>query len=373
MISDMVKIQLKRHKLRTGLTILGVVIGILLITTLASFSEGMRVSINENIGVIEGKIYIVKEGTSITSFGSASSAAGSQLDESLVDDISQVSGVRRVVPFLITSTPEGMVAGFPPDALDILDYDVGFDSGGMYESGTNEMALGPIAADRLGVVVGDVVRIQGKDMEVVGISESLGNPEDDNSLWTSVENAQEIGNLEGKVTLMIVEPYVLDDTELLARQISEDFDDIDAVSDKEAVREIQELISQINVMIYSVGGIASVIAAIVIMNVMFMSVSERTREIGTMKALGATNFQIISEVVGESIFIAFIGGLIGIGLSFIGVYYLNQAIGTPGFARITVRLFVQSLSFAVLLGLVGGILPARKAAKMDPIVALRYE
>ena len=373
MISDMVKTQLKRHKLRTALTMLGIVIGILLITTLASFSEGMRVSINENIGVIEGKIYVVKEGASITSFGSAGSVAGSQLDESLVDDISQVSGVKRVVPFLITSTPEGMVAGFPPDAMDILDYDVGFDSGGMYESGTNEIALGPIAAERLGAVVGDVVRIRGRDMEVVGISESLGNPEDDNSLWTSVENAQEIGGLEGKVTVMIVEPYVLDDTESLAEQISEYFDDVSAVSDKEAVREIQELIGQINVMIYSLGGIASIIAAIVIMNVMFMSVSERTREIGTLKAIGATDFQIISEVIAESVFIAFMGGLIGIGISYGAVYYLNMLLGTPGFARITLRLFVQSVSFALLLGLIGGALPARKAAKLDPITALRYE
>ena len=370
MIIDMVKTQLRRHKLRTALTILGVVIGILLITTLASFSEGMRVNIEENIGLIEGKIYVMPEGADFATILSGSIA---DIDESLVDEVAAMDKVKRVTPMVMILTPEGWLAGFDPDFLDLLGYDLGFEAGGIFEEGTNEVVIGPVVAEKQGLVVGDILTIRNKPFEVVGIFESVGNPQDDESIWTSIENVQDVGNLKDKIQFMYVEPYQLEDSEPLAEEINEEFDDIEAWSDKDIVRETMALLGQIDMMIYSLGGISSIVAAIVIMNVMFMSVSERTREIGTMKAIGASSFQIISEVIGESVFIAVMGGLIGIGISYGAVYYLNMLLGTPGFARITLGLFIRSMSFAVVLGLIGGLLPARKAAKLSPIEALRYE
>ena len=155
-------------------------------------------------------------------------------------------------------------------------------------------------------------------------------------------------------------------------------DDLRAISEKDAQRFAAQFLNQMNVLIYSIGAIAAIISSIVIMNVMFMSVRERTREIGTMKAIGATDRQILGAVMGEAVSIALIGGLIGIGLSFLAIQAINAVIAVSagvvgGLAMITPRLFIGAILFASLLGVVGGALPARKAAKIDPIEALRYE
>jgi putative ABC transport system permease protein len=314
-----------------------------------------------------GTITVVEdiEGASLMNF------LVSEIDESVVDDLLAYSEVERVAPMIVGNTPAGGIAGFNADDMDMFDYDFKFSSGGWYEEGENEIALGAAIADLNDYAVGDVLEIRSRKYEVVGIAEEIGTA-DDYYIFTSVEVAQEVLGKEDKLTMAMVTSDNPDDVEVLARQIEKEIDGVRAFTEKELLRTAEELMGQINVMIYSVGGIASIIAAIVIMNVMFMSVRERTREIGALRAIGATDKQILLEISGEAVVIALIGGLIGLGLSFGSVFALNYMLGTT-LARITPRLVGTVLSFAFLLGLVGGILPARRAAKLDPIVALRYE
>jgi len=125
-------------------------------------------------------------------------------------------------------------------------------------------------------------------------------------------------------------------------------------------------------MTFVLGSIAAVIAGIGIMNVMFMSVRERRKEIGTMKALGATTHEILAQVILEAIIITLVGEAIGLLLSLGAVSALNS-MSSQVSAAITPSLLVSVTVFALVLGIGSGVLPAREAARMQPAVVLRYE
>jgi len=369
MFIELIKTQLKSHKLRTILTIAGVVIGVFLITSMVALSESVSVSVEEGMGFMSGKIYILEAG------GDASimNMMGSEFDESLVTSIEDFDGIDRVAPMIYGQATLGLLTGMDWEYWDMFEgFGIGFQYGGPYADGANEIVVGSLVYETQGYTTGDIIRIRDKPYEVVGVFKSFGNPGDDSSYFTSLDTAQDVLGKEGKIMAMLAEPYDPDNAEEIAEAIEEEYDEIIALVDKDLQRTIEELMGQIRAMTIALGGIASIISAIVIMNVMFMNVRERTKEIGTMKAVGATDRQVLLMIIGEAMFIALIGGVIGLALSFITVQVVNAAIGSR-LAVVTLRLALQSLAFAAFLGVVGGALPARKAAELEPVVALRYE
>jgi putative ABC transport system permease protein len=368
MIIDMIKTELKRHKLRTALTITGIVIGIFLIVTMASFTEGINVTLNSQLDLISGLVTVAEDDISFQTM------VESRVDESLIEEFKQISGVEMVGAFAFGAVQGIYAAGMDlEEARDLIpQVEIGLEEGREFEPGTNEVTIGIDLAEIGDYTIGDTISVRQEKYEVVGIWKRFGSPEDDASMTMDYEGAQDLLGMQDEVTIIMIKPYDIEDAPRIAKQINQDYDDIIAFTAKDAQREASELIGQINIMIYSIGGIAALIAAIVIMNVMFMSVRERTNEIGTMKAVGATDKQILLEIMGEAVTISVIGGFFGILLSFGAVVALNSALS--GFtAMITPRLAIGAISFATVLGIVGGVLPARTAAKIDPIAALRYE
>lgn len=370
MIIEMVNAEVRRHKLRTALTIGGVIIGIFLVTTMISFSEGLRVSLNEQLGFVSGLITVVQKGTNFQTM------MNSEFDIEIADRISEFDGVEKSVPVIFFAVKGIPIMGVNLEGTeDIFPISsIGLESGrGHRDNSLDEVSVGYALAKREDYAVGDEIELRGRRYVVVGIWKETGSIEDDNGIAMSIEAAKDLWGREGKVSMVFIKPYELSESEDIAENINREFeDDVEAYTDKDIQREAADFMRQISLMTYAVGGIAAIISGIVIMNVMFMSVRERRRQIGTMKAIGATDFHILLEILGESIFISMIGGTIGLLFSACAIYLINMAAGYD-IAKLTFRLILTSLSFALILGTLGGILPARQAAKINPIEALRYE
>jgi len=363
---DVVLGQLKRHKVRTGLTILGIAIGILLVTTLSSFSEGISVTVNTQLTLLSGKVTVTSEGIGFAGF------QASELDEELIGEFEQLDGVDRVGPLIAGNVPGvGDVFAINIADLDMFDLRPEMTEGRFFEDGEDEVVIGIAYADRTGLKVADEIEIRGKRYEIVGEMVETGT-EEDRGVLTSIGPAQEMLKKEGKVTIIIIKPSDVSDVEDIAREINENYEDVQAVTDKDAAASAAEFTGQLSFLTFAVGSIAAIIAGLGIANVMFMSVRERRKEIGTMKALGASTREVLSQVLMEAVVITLIGEAIGLLLSFGIVAGLNEFMG-GGTAKITLSLVINVTIFALSLAIISGLLPAREASRLQPAVVLRYE
>jgi putative ABC transport system permease protein len=170
---------------------------------------------------------------------------------------------------------------------------------------------------------------------------------------------------------------------LLSRHETENTRDFTITSAQQIQTTISSVMGTLNLFLTGIAAISLLVGAIGIANTMFMSVMERTRQIGTLKALGSTNFEIMKLFLLESAMIGFMGGLIGVFLGFIAAGTISElgvrltGIGGRGggssIAVITPDLVLFSIGFSVFIGAISGLIPARRAASLQPIEALRYE
>jgi putative ABC transport system permease protein len=171
---------------------------------------------------------------------------------------------------------------------------------------------------------------------------------------------------------------------MIARHVTEETKDFTIITTKSMQETISSVMNTLNLFLAGIAAVSLLVGAIGIANTMFMSVMERTRQIGTLKALGATNFEIMKLFLFESAMIGFIGGLIGVLLGFIASGTISEIgirmIGVGGgigmrtsMTVITPQLVLFAIGFSVFIGVVSGLLPARRAASLQPVEALRYE
>jgi putative ABC transport system permease protein len=136
---------------------------------------------------------------------------------------------------------------------------------------------------------------------------------------------------------------------------------------------MSRIVDMISIFTIGISSIAAIVGGLGVMNTMIMSVLERKREIGIMKAIGATNKFVLTQILVESVMISLIGGVLGLLIGGVGSYSLRFISSGLANARVTINLAIGSLSFAVFLGLFGGLYPAWSASKLNPIEAIRYE
>jgi ABC-type antimicrobial peptide transport system permease subunit len=365
----MVLRNLWRRKVRTLLTVAGIAIGIAVVVALLVVAEGLAGQINDMMSGSGAEITVMQAEVADMQF--------SILDEEVGRELGQIPQVQWVSGLLLQIAPVEKKQFFILIGLDLAtDAFQHFRVvEGEVPKPAGEIMLGRMAADFFDRGPGDSLTIHGQTLRVSGIYETGVGYEDGGGL-IPLPVAQELFKRKGQVSFYLVKvfPEYLDELDHVTQIIKDRIPLIQAYRSSvfgENTPDIQ--------VFQSLAGIVSLIGltagALGTMNTMLMSVFERTREIGTLRALGWRKGRVLRMVLSESLLLCLFGGLVGIGL---GVGLVSLINLSPQYAGlITVRMnteaFAVGLIVALLLGLFGGLYPAWRAMQLQPLEALRYE
>ena len=363
-----------RNKTRTFLTVLGILIGIGAIVGLGSIAEGINEAVQSGLELTAGKIIVTEKGSGFFGF------TGELTDED-VEVIKEIGGIKEIVPVLsyaenlqLMKGAECYVIGIEPEKIEyFVGESIGMDDGRKLEEGDADVAIiGKDTADKYNLGVGDTWTIKDRDFEIVGVIEKTNTPDIDSSIVVSLQDLQNLLDTDSFQIIYVI-PNDVKDTEKIAEEIEDSSDRLDAVTTKEFARQASQLVEKIRFFTVGIGAVAAVVGGLGVMNTMIMAVMERRREIGVMKAIGATNTMILKQILTESGVISLVGGVGGVVLGIAVSIIIGKFAGGTIQAVVTPWLVFEGLGFALLLGLLGGYYPARKASKLDPVEALRYE
>ena len=388
--------QFKERKLRSFLTITGVVIGITAVVGLIILSNGLKYGITKELDVFGADEILLTAKASITRGNPVGYGFLTMDDIRVVKSIPQIEYVDVLLQasFDVSYGKERkkvLVSGVGADEksertaesffnMDLLE-------GRYIENNDYKTAnIGYKTAFELfekDVQVGSTIRINGDKYKVVGIFEEQGELIKDNVIYVPIKGLRDTIGDPKALTSASAKVSSGSDVDFVLERVKEKLkryrgkDDINIITPRDLKETINELLGVINLVVVSIAFISLFVGALGIMNSMFTSVIQRTREIGVMKAIGATRRQILSIFVLESAIFGFFGGVIGLILgitfSFGGIWVVNSL----GFIKIVLipdyLLFAGSVIFSTLLGVASGTIPALKAARLDPVEALRYE
>ena len=393
---------LANNKLRGFLTMLGIIIGVASVITMLAIGQGSKRSIQAQISEMGSNMIMIHPGADVR--GGVRQVASAMetlklLDyEDIVDETRFVSAVSPSVnssgqAIYGANNAPTTVYGISPDYLEIRRYKV--EDGDMFteqdiQTAAKVCVVGKTVVDNLfpdgSNPVGKVIRFQKLPFRIVGVLESkgynsMGMDQDDLILapYTTIQKkVLAITHLQGITCSALKEEYTdqaIDEiSEILRRnhKLKEsDDDDFTIRSQQELSTMLTSTTDMMTVLLAAVAGISLLVGGIGIMNIMYVSVTERTREIGLRMSIGAKGIDILAQFLIESILISVTGGLIGV------VFGVGAALVVNGVAHFPIYIQPWSvvLSFAVctVTGVFFGWYPAKKAAQLDPIEAIRYE
>jgi len=362
------------QKTRTILTMLGILIGITTIVALGSIADGIDSAIQSNFEMTAGKITVEDaEGGGMFGFGGS-------LNSDDLEAILDLPGVRNAYPILVhvefggamvMGPPSLVVVGIDPEYTDVVTGEkIEMEEGVSLEEGDSFTAMvGYDLALQNGWEKGDYFVFRENDFEIVGVIEKTNINNVDLSVMVPIYDLQEVLEKDTYQTIYVT-PDNIADIERLSATIEDADEKYNVMSSKDMARQVESITGQIRIFTFGIGAIAAFVGGLGVMNTMIMSVMERKKEIGLMKAIGATRRVVLQQILTESALISVIGGAGGLLLgmiiaSFMGVF------GRGVVAVVSPSLAATAMLFALFLGIVGGLYPANKASKLDPVDALR--
>jgi len=390
--------------LRSLLTVLGIIMGVFLIISLFSVSEGLKTTIDKQLQSLGGAMVMIMPGSDDDLFSSMM-FGGENLQKEDLEAIKKAKYVKEVIGYSYTGTivrfngeaEQLGIAGYSPweRISDILSVFQGWSlSSGRWPQKGNEVLVGSqIETETFSkkVRIGSEITIKGKRFVVTGILDSLGSKQDDQMLYMDMDTYQDLtGEKRGTAAYAMATFEEGIEDSVVAAEIEESLaetrkrrsgtDEADfSVITSEKMGEITgDILGIIQTVIILLGGVAVIVGGIGITNSMFTSVRERTREIGIMKAIGATNSAVLSIFLIEAGIIGILGGVGGLFLGSIVAFSINYYSSiNPSFylvATIAPWMIVFSIFFSLFIGCAAGFFPAKKAAGLKPVEALRrYE
>ncbi|CKE44904.1 ABC transporter permease [Bacillus paranthracis] len=395
---DSIKIALSSilaHKLRSALTMLGIIIGVGSIITVVAIGQGGEAMLKSQfVGSGSNVIPINFKADINNSFGLEGNSQPPLTEEDIFE-IKKLPQISNVITS--NSTMETLDINDKKEMTNIIGIDINYFSVNKIKvlkgralndmdinQGNNVILISKALEEKMyskESPIGKIIEIKGQPMQIIGVYQSdnefmgIGMSEAfvPLTLWPTLYGKEEIQNIS-------IQAKNVDEMEssgkkavdiLNSRKPSDIPGEYEVVNLEAMQKNISKVTGIMTMIIGGIAGISLVVGGIGVMNIMLVSVTERTREIGIRKALGATRSKILLQFLIEAVMLTLLGGLIGIGLGYGGAYIVAKFAKWP--PLVSWEVVVGGVLFSMILGIIFGLLPANKAAKLDPIEALRYE
>jgi putative ABC transport system permease protein len=401
---DLLSLALSRlgtGKLRTALTMLGIIIGVASVVALVSVAEGATAGVSARLQALGTNLITVSPGFTIT--GATRGAGGSATTLTLADAsaLANLDQVANLAPEITTSklvmvndklggaqNETARIIGTTPAYLDVFAYSMwagSFLNQPAVDNNLRVAVIGATTADNLGLTpaaVGSTIYIAGLPFSLSGIMQPKGgSTAADDQVLIPESTARELLVSTASVSTIGISATSSEDINLVSGEITTTLeqrhgitngvDDFTITTQAQLLGTVSSVSDVLTLLLAGIASISLLVGGIGIMNIMLVSVRERTREIGIRKAIGARGRDILFQFLLEALILSLLGGLLGIGLGVLVSFGIGIYAGW-GFIFNPLTPAVAA-SFSMLIGIIFGVWPASQAARLDPVVALRYE
>jgi putative ABC transport system permease protein len=399
-IINSAKEALQGSRLRTGLTMLGIIIGISSVILISSIGEGAVAFITEEFSSFGTNFFQITSGQGLLAALGGTSKPLTKEDVDAIAEESKIENIESVTGFTfasekVTADEEEdtyIVYGMTSEAQVILNPDLVYGEyfTKIHDDGVHKVVVIGIdvAEDLFGIdtnPVGESIRIHNSKYRIIGVTKASGAitaGQFNNVINMPLETMATLITGDDAIQEIDVSVHdesqlnqTMDDVEAFMRDRrnldEDDENDFTLQSQQDTLETIQNITGLLTAMVAAISGISLVVGGVGVMNIMLVTVTERTKEIGLLKAIGAKERDILLQFLVESVTLSVVGGLVGILVGAGGAFIIAQIANIP----FVVSLVTVILAVAVssLVGIIFGLYPARRAAKLDPIDALRHE
>ena len=392
------------NKLRSALTMLGIIIGVGAVVAVMSIGTGAQNSVVKSIQGIGSNLIIVMPGNRQSDMGALNQFSSAGKESLKLKDVEAIQKeakhIEGVIPVILSAASVSYmnkgsnvsIYASSEEAEKVYNFEMAsgnFFSKSDIANSSNVAILGKTVKDKLfgdSYPIGKTIKIMGKNFKVIGTAKSKGTntfgQDQDNTIAIPITTAMNKLYGQNYLNLIMAKTENEKDIDLASEEVTRilrkqhgikqgEKEDFNIQSQTEILNTLSAVTNIFTIAISSIAAISLLVGGIGIMNIMLVSVTERTREIGIRKAIGAKNKDILTQFLTESVVLSLTGGILGIIFAFIISMLLNKY--SPISTSVSTYSVILAISFSTFVGLFFGIYPAMRAARLSPIEALRYE